>query len=785
MKKKNTIIALSLVSLMGITSATSVLAYVNPVPTTLTQTKATTTGTIVMDSKSDMKYLDNGNDPADNTQAKDKWGQYTGWTRPFKEGSNADLNGYYNDSEWASSQGEFSTENGTLNKNSKAYFFRGYFNVDNTDDVKGIHLNFDYKDAVIVYVNGQQLTSLNVPEEGYRSSGDASGSHKDNMAYGSQKTYTTKQTADLYLRDIKDMLQNGKNVIAFEIHKTDEKSSAYFQMNELAINPDESLLPERVGLKAVSLSIGRTSSELNLNWFSTAKDGGQIQYAKKSDMKGKDFPEDKATIVDAKTTKAQAAGYYANKATMSHLIENTEYVYRVGNHGTWSDVYTTKTKSGGDFSFIFAGDPQLGSSGDLSSDKDGWKHTLDLIQSNKLFSDVNFIQNAGDHVEAGKNETQYDAYLSNYEGSIIYSTPFANAVGNHDYQGTAYNDHFHLPNVSSLGDSGEGNAQGDYYYVYNNTLMMVLNSNNRSTAEHQEFIENTIEKTKDNKDIQWKIVVFHHSIYSTASHANDNDILARRETLAPMFKKAGIDLVLMGHDHVYTRSVLMDGLTPLKDESFDKNGQPVSEVTNPKGITYITANSASGSKYYEFSDQLTGDYVAIKNQEHIANISKLEVTDHSLKIVTYRTSDLSVVDEYTIYKTTQTNHVVDKSKLELLVNEVKDIDGSQYSEGTYQTLLKTLESAEKVLSDENATQQKVDKALELLKNAKDNLKVNMETTITEDVQKPSNDNKNTTQTKTVKTDDNTQIVATVATLGIASLLGVTAYFSKKKENDIE
>ena len=95
---------------------------------------------------------------------------------------------------------------------------------------------------------------------------------------------------------------------------------------------------------------------------------------------------------------------------------------------------------------------------------------LDLIKKSSLFKNVNFIQNAGDHVEAGKNESQYDAYLSNYEGSVVYSTPFANAVGNHDNSGTAYNDHFNLPNVSQLGNSGEGNAQGDYYYIYNNTF---------------------------------------------------------------------------------------------------------------------------------------------------------------------------------------------------------------------------------------------------------------------------------------------------------------------------
>lgn len=222
------------------------------------------------------------------------------------------------------------------------------------------------------------------------------------MGYGSKETSSSVKTADLYFRDIKDMLTNGKNVIAFEIHKSNETSEGYFKLNELGINPDESLLPERESLKAISLSVGSTPTELNLNWFSTDSTNGQIQFAKKADMTGNEFPKAKAKTVNSKIEKAQADGYYANKATMSDLEENTAYVYRVGNNGHWSDTYTTTTKSKGDFSFLFAGDPQLGSSGDLASDKDGWKNTLDLVNTNPLFKDVHFIQNAGDHVEAGK-----------------------------------------------------------------------------------------------------------------------------------------------------------------------------------------------------------------------------------------------------------------------------------------------------------------------------------------------------------------------------------------------
>lgn len=786
MNKKNKLIALSVLSAMSLTSVSplAINSFTNVIALQGDQT--VNKGTVVMNQDTTIKYLDTNTDPADGTQAKNKWGQYTGWTRTYKNGDNASLNGQYNDNEWKEQNGEFSTEKGTLNKESRAYFFRGYFNVDQASQVNGIHLSFNYKDAVIVYINGQQLTALNVPDEGYRSQDSGNGSHKDNMGYGSKETSSSVKTADLYFRDIKDMLTNGKNVIAFEIHKSNETREGYFKLNELGINPDESLLPERESLKAISLSVGSTPTELNLNWFSTDSTNGQIQFAKKADMTGNEFPEAKAKTVNAKIEKAQADGYYANKATMSDLEENTAYVYRVGNNGHWSETYTTTTKSKGDFSFLFAGDPQLGSSGDLASDKDGWKKTLDLVNTNPLFKDVHFIQNAGDHVEAGKNESQYDAYLSNYQGSVVYSTPFANAVGNHDYAGTAYNDHFNLPNVSNLGSSGQRNAQGDYYYIYNNALMLVLNSNNRSTAEHEEFIKNTLAKTKDNQDIKWKIVVFHHSIYSSASHASDNDILARRDTLAPMFSQNGIDLVLMGHDHVYTRSMLMDGTTALKDESFDQNGNPIHEVTDPKGLTYITANSASGSKYYEFTSNLSGDYIAVKNQEHTPNITKLDVKDNQLKIVTYRTSDLSVVDDFTINKTS--TETVDKTELEKLINECSQIDDSTYTKESFAKLQDALVAAKTVLNNNDATNQDVETAYNTLKEAKEQLvkkETNQPVSSTTDKKDntSSTDKKDNPTSSKVKTGDDTPLLA----LEIASTMAIVAgaiivIKAKKKEN---
>ena len=44
-------------------------------------------------------------------------------------------------------------------------------------------------------------------------------------------------------------------------------------------------------------------------------------------MTGNEFPKAKAKTVNSKIEKAQADGYYANKATMSDLEENLSLIH--------------------------------------------------------------------------------------------------------------------------------------------------------------------------------------------------------------------------------------------------------------------------------------------------------------------------------------------------------------------------------------------------------------------------------------------------------------------------
>ncbi|MGN1081572.1 MAG: choice-of-anchor I domain-containing protein, partial [Acutalibacteraceae bacterium] len=130
-----------------------------------------------------------------------------------------------------------------------------------------------------------------------------------------------------------------------------------------------------------------------------------------------------------------------------------------------------------------------------------------------------------------------------------------------------------------------------------------------------------------------------------------------KNLIIPVLEEFDIDAVLTGHDHVYCRTYIMDGTEPITE--FDGyeygNGTDAAPtaVNNPDGIIYITANSGSGSKTYGILNE-TFPFSAVQNQENSANISKITVSDSAFTVTTYRVSDMSVIDSFTIKKNSGT-----------------------------------------------------------------------------------------------------------------------------------
>ncbi|MEH7251889.1 metallophosphoesterase [Neobacillus niacini] len=515
------------------------------------------------------------------------------------------------------------------NKHATSYF-RTTFEVNDLSEIGNTgQIKAGIDDSVILYLNGQEIARYNLPK------GDIpfNGYVQDYGLKDSQEG--VYQTFELDQEQLKLLVQ-GTNVLAAEVHQDRPTSSDLFwDMEFITINqaPVDSSVYQT---SYIAFAPGENESEYNFSWYSerTAQ-AGVVQYAKKSDMIGDLFPSDTAQTFTAKVADA-STGFSAHKATITGVKNSSEYVYRLGDgKGAWTEASSFKTHGTDAYNFLFMGDPQIGSSGNVSSDSAGWENTLN--KAYEKFPNTSFILSAGDQVETAGNETHYAGYFA---PSLLKQLPTATTIGNHDTGGTLYKSHFNVPNESNT--YGTTSAGGDYYFTRGDTLFMVLNTNNSNGAEHRAFMEETIAA---NPNAKWKVLMFHQSIYSAANHSQSSSILNLRKELVPIIDDLDIDVVLSGHDHSYVRTYQMKGDQPLKNQPVDGQGR----IVNPTGSLFLTANSSSGSKFYNLKPDAE-PYAAVRHQLRVPTFMNVSVTPTSIEFTTYRVDTMEVTDSYTIVK---------------------------------------------------------------------------------------------------------------------------------------
>jgi predicted MPP superfamily phosphohydrolase len=101
------------------------------------------------------------------------------------------------------------------------------------------------------------------------------------------------------------------------------------------------------------------------------------------------------------------------------------------------------------------------------------------------------------------------------------------------------------------------NMGGKLYYSFKAPKEKVRFFMLDSTYPVPEQIDWLDQELKASSD-DWKIVVFHHPLYSSGGrHGSD---LKLRETLEPLFVKYNVSVVLNGHDHFYERIKPQQGI---------------------------------------------------------------------------------------------------------------------------------------------------------------------------------------------------------------------------------
>ena len=392
--------------------------------------------------------------------------------------------------------------------------------------------------------------------------------------------------------------------------------------------------------------------------------------------------------------------FFTNKVTVRSLKPETTYYYQVKVDGAWKDVQSFKTGNPDDFSFMYVGDPQIGASkgqtssegnkqdGELAARNDAYNWNKTLNSALSQHPEINFLVSPGDQINepaedqsAGKiqlQEMQYAGYLS---AKALRSLPEATSIGNHDSMTTGYQNHFNVPNPFTEETNPTAAGHG-YFYTYGNALFIMINANNYNAADHEALIKKAIAAHPDTK---WRIVVMHQDIYGSGKDHSDSDGILLRTQLTPIYDANKIDVVLQGHDHTYARTYQLSGdgklhadfaeykvagqqgqhhnLIDAAMKDNDKKSVYESQnlcytiadmkqgtLRNPKGVFYMSSNSATGSKFYELIPQQQ-DYIAARNQDWRPTYSVIHITKNSFTIDTYDVETGKPIDEsYSIVK---------------------------------------------------------------------------------------------------------------------------------------
>ena len=356
-------------------------------------------------------------------------------------------------------------------------------------------------------------------------------------------------------------------------------------------------------ISGIILLVGADESQRVVSWYASANTGQLVQIAPTSNILNGNFPNNASTYVATVVANTVNGGFNGH-AILDQLKENTEYSYRVGEVGAWSATYAFKTrKFDGNFDFLFFGDPQIGSSGNVPKDQAGWEDTLKVaLEANP---EAELLVSGGDQVETANVESQWTAFLA---PPGLRAVPWVATIGNHDVGSRAYEQHLWTPNTNRsapfyAAGSLTTRSGGDYWFVYKGVLFIDINSNAFTTGQqgvdsdqaHIGFIQNVVGQ---NPNAKYTVLVYHHSVYSPGDHANDSDNQKRRRDFPAAFSALGVDLVLQGHDHSYSRSYLLQN--GVKQNPYEQPGA-TSIFQDPGGVIFVTANSASGSKYYPLS----------------------------------------------------------------------------------------------------------------------------------------------------------------------------------------
>jgi hypothetical protein len=263
--------------------------------------------------------------------------------------------------------------------------------------------------------------------------------------------------------------------------------------------------------------------------------------------------------------------------TATGLVPGAQYGYVPRGNGI---ALTTETVFRADdpdrpYSFLVFGDSGTGGTKQL------------LLRDRMLATPADFIVHTGDMVYDSGAAADFDPEVFAPYAQLLRRIVLWPSLGNHDVRtarGAPWRAAFWTP------ANNPADNEGYYSFDQGNAHFVVLDSNASIApgSTQYTFLDADLAATTQ----PWKFVAFHHTIYSNGEHGGDLDL---RGDLVPVFDRYGVDVVFMGHDHTYERTL------PLRGNRIVEPGGGTVYVTTGGGGRQITGVDAGTFTAYSES----------------------------------------------------------------------------------------------------------------------------------------------------------------------------------------
>ena len=235
-----------------------------------------------------------------------------------------------------------------------------------------------------------------------------------------------------------------------------------------------------------------------------------------------------------------------------------------------------------------AGSVKFAVIGDSGQPSDGQRAVAEQMVAWRTRFPFDFVLMTGDNLYGSERERDYERkFVRPYKALLDGGTKFYASLGNHDDDGQTQYALFNM------------NGQKYYTFKPRNGVRFFALDTNYVDKKQIEWLDKELEASGSD----WKIVFFHHPLYSSGETHGSAD--AQREILEPLLIKHGVNVAFMGHEHFYERLKPQKGVayfiigSSAKLRKGDLRKSPLTVYGNDSDYAFLLAEIDGDELYFQ------------------------------------------------------------------------------------------------------------------------------------------------------------------------------------------